>query len=55
MEEIVRNDWLTAPVSHELLFSDQPEDVWEEALQSVGVDPSALPAWTPEAEEEDTN
>jgi putative transcriptional regulator len=55
VEEIVRNDWLTAPVSHELLFSDQPEDVWEEALQSVGVDPSALPAWTPEAEEEDTN
>jgi putative transcriptional regulator len=55
VEEIVRNDWLTAPVSNKLLFSDQPEDVWEEALLSVGVDPSALPAWTPEAEEEDTN
>ncbi len=55
VEEIVRNDWLTAPVSNELLFSDQPEDVWEEALRSVGVDPSTLPAWTPEAEEEDTN
>jgi len=55
VDEIVRNDWLTAPVSNELLFSDQPEDVWEKALQSVGVDPSALPAWTPEAEEEEAN
>lgn len=55
VEEIVRNDWLTAPVSNELLFSDQPDDVWEMALRSVGVDPAALPAWTPEAEEENTN
>ena len=55
VDEIVRNDWLIAPVSNELLFSDQPEKVWEKALRSVGVDPSALPAWTPEAEEEDTN
>jgi putative transcriptional regulator len=50
VDEIVRNDWLTAPVTNELLFSDQPENVWEEALRSVGVDPSTLPAWTAPAE-----
>ena len=55
VDEIVRNDWLIAPVSNELLFSDQPDNVWEQALRSVGVDPSTLPAWTPEAEEDDTN
>jgi len=55
VEEIVRNDWLTAPVTNELLFSDQPENVWEEALRSVGVDPSTLPAWTPPAEKEEAN
>jgi len=55
VDEIVRNDWLTAPVTHELLFSDQPESVWEEALRSVGVDPSTLPAWTPQVEEEEAN
>ena len=55
VEEIVRNDWLTAPVTNELLFSDQPEKVWEEALRSVGVDPSTLPAWTPPAEKEEAN
>ena len=55
VDEIVRNDWLTAPVTNELLFSDQPENVWEEALLSVGVDPSTLPAWTSPAEEEKAN
>lgn len=55
VDEIVRNDWLTAPVTHELLFSDQPENVWEEALRSVGVDPATLPAWTPAAEKEEAN
>ena len=55
VDEIVRNDWLTAPVTNELLFSDQPEIVWEKALRSVGVDPSTLPAWTTSAEEEEAN
>jgi len=55
VDEIVRNDWLTAPVTNELLFSDHPENVWEEALRSVGVDPSTLPAWTPTAEKEEAN
>ena len=55
VDEIVRNDWLTAPVTNELLFSDQPENVWEEALRSVGVDPLTLPAWTAPAEKEKAN
>ena len=55
VDEIVRNDWLTAPVTNELLFYDHPENVWEEALRSVGVDPSTLPAWTPTAEKEEAN
>lgn len=55
VEEIVRNDWLTAPVTNELLFSDDPDSVWEQALRSVGVDPSSLPAWTPTADKEETN
>ncbi len=53
--EIIRNDWLTAPVRAELLFSRQPADVWESALQSVGVDPALLPSWTPGDGDEPTN
>lgn len=52
VEEIVRNDWLTAPVRQDFIFSTHPETVWEEALLSVGVDPAVMPAWTPEAKEE---
>lgn len=48
IEEILRNDWLTAPVSSELLFAPDPEKVWDEALRSVGVDPAILPSWTPQ-------
>lgn len=49
IEEILRNDWLTAPVSSELIFAPDPEKVWDEALRSVGVDPAILPSWTPQA------
>ena len=47
VQEIMRNDWLTAPVQNELLFSNHPGDLWETALKSVGVDPASLPSWTP--------
>jgi putative transcriptional regulator len=47
MQEILRNDWLTAPVSQELIFASKPESLWEHALRSVGVDPAALPSWMP--------
>ncbi|HEX2645116.1 MAG TPA: YqgE/AlgH family protein [Thermoanaerobaculia bacterium] len=46
IEEILRNDWLTAPADSDLIFTD-PEHLWDAALHSVGVDPAALPSWTP--------
>jgi putative transcriptional regulator len=46
VEEILRNDWITAPVSQQLIFAPQPEEVWKQALQTVGVDPAALPSWS---------
>lgn len=55
IEEILRNDWLTAPVRADLIFAPDPEQVWSEALRSVGVDPSALPSWTKPNGEEPTN
>jgi putative transcriptional regulator len=55
--EILRNDWLTAPVAGDLIFAPDPELAWNAALQSVGVDPSSLPSWTAGASngEEDAN
>ncbi|MCH9648586.1 MAG: YqgE/AlgH family protein [Deltaproteobacteria bacterium] len=47
MEEILRNDWLTAPFQTELVFGECPEEVWEDALRSVGVEAASLPTWTP--------
>jgi putative transcriptional regulator len=47
IEEILRNDWLTAPVHADLVFAADPEQVWAATLRSVGVDPAALPSWTP--------
>lgn len=56
MEEILRNDWLTAPVSGDLIFAPDAEQVWDAALRSVGIDPAALPSWIPGATpEESTN
>jgi putative transcriptional regulator len=47
MEEILRNDWLTAPASSELIFAPDPEGIWDAALRSVGIDPAVLPSWVP--------
>ncbi len=44
--EIVRNDWLTAPVDLALIFADEVAESWERGVRSVGVDPTSLPAWT---------
>jgi putative transcriptional regulator len=44
--EILRNDWLTAPVASELVFGEETEPTWQESLRSVGVDPATLPSWT---------
>jgi putative transcriptional regulator len=54
MAEILRNDWLTAPVSSELIFAPDPEQVWGAALRSVGIDPAVLPSWIPGRDSEDS-
>jgi len=55
IDEILRNDWLTAPAREDLIFAPDPDAVWSAALQSVGVDPAALPSWTPERGGETAN
>jgi len=55
VEEILRNDWMTAPVDSRLIFTDNPETVWARALDSVGVDPDALPSWTATEPDGSTN
>ena len=55
VEEILRNDWLTAPVDNRLIFTDDPETVWARALHSVGVDPDSLPSWTASDSDATTN
>lgn len=52
-EEILRNDWLIAPAREDLIFCDDPETAWRQAVQSVGIDPDQLPAWT--SQEHDFN
>jgi putative transcriptional regulator len=54
MEEILRNDWLTAPATSELIFSADPERIWDAALHSVGIDPANLPSWVPGATSEES-
>jgi putative transcriptional regulator len=57
VQEILRNDWLTAPVLGDLIFAPaaDPEQVWEAALKSVGVHLGALPSWSSGGGEETTN
>jgi putative transcriptional regulator len=54
MQEILRNDWLTAPASSELIFAADPEQIWDAALRSVGIDPALLPSWLPAGAVEDS-
>jgi putative transcriptional regulator len=51
LQEILRNDWLTAPAHTDLVFTADPETAWQETLNSVGVDPTTLPSWTPDGDE----
>jgi putative transcriptional regulator len=55
VQEILRNDWLTAPPQEGLVFARDPEQVWRQALESVGVDPAALPSWSPDGGDEGAN
>ena len=44
--EILRNDWLTAPVDLDLVFAAGGEEAWERGVRAAGADPARLPAWT---------
>lgn len=55
VDEIVRNDWITAPVDRDLVFSGRPDETWVKALESVGVDPASLPSWTTAGDEQEAN
>lgn len=55
IEEILRNDWVVAPVDLEIVFADQPESAWESALETAGIDPATLPSWTAAVDEEVAN
>lgn len=46
VEEILRDDWLVAPVRPELVFAQETEDAWRRAVRSVGIDPASLPTWS---------
>lgn len=53
--EILRNDWIVAPVDLGLLFPASPDTVWEQALSNVGVDAATLPAWTTSNSDDEPN
>jgi putative transcriptional regulator len=55
VSEILRNDWLIAPVDPDLVFGGTTEAVWAAAVSSVGVDPSTLPVWTANEPESPAN
>ena len=41
-DEIQRNAWLNVPADEDLLFHDQPDTLWRQALAKLHIDPSAL-------------
>ncbi|HEU5181528.1 MAG TPA: YqgE/AlgH family protein [Candidatus Polarisedimenticolia bacterium] len=45
VDEILRNDWLIAPLNKAVLFSSSPQEAWESAVRGVGLNPSDLGAW----------
>jgi putative transcriptional regulator len=55
VSEILRNDWIVAPVVDELLFSNEPQSLWGLALEAAGVDPQTLPSWTPDQSQTESN
>src|SRR5262249_59702179 len=47
IEEILRNDWLTAPARGDLIFAPDSDRVWSRALDPERGDTATLPPWTP--------
>ena len=46
--------WSSFAVAGDLIFAPDPEQVWNAALRSVGIDPAALPSWVPGAASEES-
>lgn len=40
--ELAQSAWLTADISRTLIFDTPPEQMWEAAIRSLGIDPFAL-------------
>jgi len=40
--EIIHNFWLTAPVDMEILFELEPEHIWREVIERMGINPALL-------------
>jgi putative transcriptional regulator len=40
--ELAQSAWLTAPPDPRIVFATPPEQMWERAIRSLGVDPMAL-------------
>ncbi len=40
--EIARNDWLVVPGTADLLFGVPPDERWDAAIRSLGIDPNLL-------------
>jgi putative transcriptional regulator len=55
VEEILRDDWLLAPVLDDLVFAADPDEVWEKAVRAVGVDPATLPSWSAGGGDQEAN
>ncbi|MGE5233987.1 MAG: YqgE/AlgH family protein [Acidobacteriota bacterium] len=55
VEEILRNDWLTAPATPDLVFATDPGQIWDAALRRVGIDPASLPSWTLAGDDTEAN
>ncbi|MGG5890032.1 YqgE/AlgH family protein [Falsiroseomonas sp. HC035] len=40
--ELQQNAWLSVPADEDLLFAEQPDQLWRAAMAKLGIDPSAL-------------
>lgn len=40
--EIAASFWITAPLMKDLIFNTSPEEIWEKAIQRLGIDPDRL-------------
>lgn len=40
--ELAASAWITTEIDYEILFHSPPEEMWERAIRSLGVDPYAL-------------